>query len=85
MLFVQLRYNHHARQHEFICKIPNFFSLNLNTFDTIDDHNAAVRDATSRPRVRNERRISRRVDQIDFGFLVFEVGERGVKRDLAGN
>ena len=35
--------------------------------------------------MRNERRISGRVDQIDFGVFVFEVGERGVERDFAGD
>ena len=85
MLFIQLRDHHHAGQHELIGIIPNLFRLHFDTFDAINHHDAAIGDPASRPRVRNERRISGRVDQIDFRFFVFEVGERGVERNLTGD
>jgi hypothetical protein len=35
--------------------------------------------------MRNEGRVSGRVDQIDLGFFVFEVSESGVEGYLAGD
>ena len=85
MLFIQLRHYHHARQHKLIRIIPDLFRLHLDAFDAVNNDDAAIGNATRRSGVRDERRISGRVDQIDFGVFVFQVGERGVKRDLAGD
>ena len=75
--------DHKSRQHEFICVLPRFFGLHLNSVNGVNDHERAIGDTQGGPGMRDKRGVTRCIDQIYLCIFVFEVGEIVVERDLS--
>ena len=80
---VDLVDDHKTRQQKFVRVLPRFFGLHFDAVDAVNDDQRAVGDAQRRTRVRDERGVTGRVDQIDFRVFVFEVGEVVVERNFS--
>ena len=85
VLFVERVDDHNAREHELVSERPSLLRLHLNAFDGVNNHERAVCHTQRGTCVRDERGVARRVNQVDLGLFVFEMGERRVERHLAFN
>ena len=83
VLLVDLVDDHKPRQQKFVRVLPRLFGLDLDAVNAVNDDQRAIGDTQRGPRVRNERRITGRVDKIDLCVLVFGVGEVVVERNFS--
>ena len=75
MFLVEL-VNHHERGDQKLVGVgPGLFGLHLYAFHSVDDDDRAISNAQRGAGVGYERRVSGRIDKIQFCIVMFEMGE----------